>query len=142
MLSLKLFNRLNKFTGESSCLVEPDADRPRHYLIHVRNDETKEIKLVARFSYQLWDYGDYLYTFVIGQKAYQVRSSDLRYRRLALIDALQLNSNAEVNCPDTLFQISDAFTSSNKQYHVTINDDKRQYAYLAITLLISLHERP
>ncbi|CAF3653876.1 unnamed protein product [Adineta steineri] len=102
--------------------------------------ETNQIIRSAQLSYEVCSYNNYLYTIIIGRKLYKVRSCDLKDRRLTIVDAIQSNDSSTINCPKTLFQVIDSFTKSNKKYHVTINDTKWQYIYLAITILLDLHE--
>ncbi|UJR23693.1 hypothetical protein I4U23_026675 [Adineta vaga] len=139
--NIKLSNRMNRFIGGSTCFVEPDPKQPQSYLIYLRNDETKEKRLVSQFAYQLSGHNNYLYTINIGNKLYSVQSCDLKYRRLAVIDTLPTTTSTQYNCPETLFEVIDTFAKSNKEYHITINDGENQYSYLAVTILLHLHER-
>ncbi|CAF1294563.1 unnamed protein product [Adineta ricciae] len=132
---MKLTSRWNKLTGENSCLVQPDPQRQRHYLIYLRNDQTKEMTLVAGFDFQPFGYDNYLYILSMAGRRYQVQSLDLRNRNLMLTEPLQSVY------PQTLYQVNEAFTSETKTYHLTIHDDERQYIFLAITILLHLHER-
>ena len=138
---MKLSSRWNKLTGENSCLVEPNPERQRHYLIYLRNDDTKEMTLVAGFDFQPYGYDNYLYTLSMTGRRYQVQSVDLRNRNLILTEALQFNSSSPSMYPQTLYQVNEAFTNETKTYHLTIHDDERQYIFLAITILLHLHER-
>jgi hypothetical protein len=130
--SIKLSNPINKYIGEDICIVEPDPKQSHSYIIYLKNDKKT---LFGQLFYQFCGYNNYLYTIIIGEKLYQVRSSDLKDRRLTIIDTVQSN-----NYPKTLFQVVDSFLKSNKNYHVTINDEKCQYGYLAIVILLDLHE--
>ncbi|CAF4839731.1 unnamed protein product, partial [Rotaria sp. Silwood2] len=73
-------------------------------------------------------------------------SSDLRNRRLAIIDILQSNNSSKtnkntiLNYPETLFQVIDSFSKTTKKYHVNIHKKEWQLGYLAITILLHLHE--
>ncbi|CAF0854995.1 unnamed protein product [Rotaria sp. Silwood1] len=138
--NVKFSNAINGFTGEKICIVEPDPSQPQSYLIFLNNDETNETSLFGQLSYQLCSYDNYFYTIVIGQKLYQVRSRDLKDRRLTIVDRLQSNDSSFIYCPETLFQVLDSFSKSNKKYHVIIKDKKCQYGYLAIIILLYLHE--
>ncbi|CAF4231795.1 unnamed protein product, partial [Adineta steineri] len=135
-----LSNSNNKSMEENSCIIEPNSKYPRSYFIHLINKETNQIIRSAQLSYEVCSYNNYLYTIIIGRKLYKVRSCDLKDRRLTIVDAIQSNDSSTINCPKTLFQVIDSFTKSNKKYHVTINDTKWQYIYLAITILLDLHE--
>jgi hypothetical protein len=135
--SIKLSNPINKYIGEDVCIVEPNPDQPRSYFIYLKNDEKS---LFGQLFYQFCGYNNYLYTIIIGKKLYQVRSSDLKDRRLTIIDIVQSNHSSTIDCAQTLFQVIDSFSKANKKYHVTINDKKCQYGYLAIVILLDLHE--
>jgi hypothetical protein len=71
---------------------------------------------------------------------YQVRSCDLKDRNLTIIDAIQSDNSSSIYSPETLFQVMDPFSKSNKKYHAIINDKKSQYGYLAFIILLDLHE--
>lgn len=135
--SVKLSNPFSKHMGEDYCLVEPDQKQLRNYLIYLKNDQTNTKKLFGQLRYQIDNYNDYLYTIIIGDKLYKVRSCDLKDRRLTIIDAIQYSTN---NYPEMLFQVIDSFSKSNKKYHVNIHDKEWQLGYLAITILLDLHE--
>jgi len=60
---------------------------------------------------------------------------------LTIIDTIQSTNSSGIDCPKTLFQVIDPFSKLNKNYHVTINDKKWQYGYLAFVVLLDLHER-
>lgn len=124
------------------CTIEPDPQNNHNYLIYIHSDSTTDKALFGQLSYELCNYENYLYTIIIGRKLYKVRSCDLKDRRLAMIDTLQTNSNPYLptQCPETLFQMIDSFSKSNKTYHVTINDKEKHLGYLAIVILLDLHE--
>jgi ASC-1-like (ASCH) protein len=144
--SVTLSNPISKRLGGESCTVEADPNKARNYLIYVENDESNEQTLFGQLSYELCSYDNYLYTIVIGRKLYKVRSCDLKDRRLSIVDTIQQNNNSgsdqysAMQCPETLFQVIDSFSKSNKTYHVTINDKENQFGYLAISILLHLHE--
>jgi hypothetical protein len=139
--NIKLSNPINKYTGDDICIVEPDSKQCRNYLIYLQNARTEKKNLFGQLSYQLCGYNNYLYTIIIGQKLYQIRSSDLKDRRLTIIDKFQRTNSSNIfDCLNTLFQINEPFSKLNKTYHVTINDQKHQYGYLAIVILLYLHE--
>ncbi|CAF2620148.1 unnamed protein product [Rotaria sp. Silwood2] len=138
--NVKFSNEIKVFTGDKICIVEPNPSQPQSYLIFLNNDQTNEKILFGQLSYQLYSYDNYLYTIVIGQKLYQVRSCDLKDRRLTIVDRFQSNDSSVIHCPETLFQVLDSFSKSNKTYHVIIKDKKWQYGYLAIIILLYLHE--
>lgn len=77
---------------------------------------------------------------VIGEKIYQVRSSDLIDRRLTIIDTFQKEDSTEISYPNILLQTNDTFSQSNREFHVTINHIECQYGYLALAILLILHE--
>jgi hypothetical protein len=128
------------------CTIECDPKKPRNYLIYLKSLSTNEKTLFGQLSYEFCSYDNYLYTIVIGRKLYKVRSSDLKDRRLAIIDTFeqinrtQSDQSPSIQCPETLFQVIDSFSKSNKTYHVTINDKEKHLGYLAIVILLDLHE--
>ncbi len=144
--SVKLSNARSKSVGDESCIIEPDPNLPRNYLISLQNNESNEKVLFGQLSYEFCSYNNYLYTIIIGRKLYKVRSCDLKDRRLAIIDTIEQNTHSKsdqyptLQCPETLFQVIDSFSKSNKTYHVTINDKEKQLGYLAIVILLDLHE--
>jgi hypothetical protein len=144
--SVKLLNRLPKQLGGESCIIKPDADNPRLYLIYLQDDESNQTTLFGQLYYELCSYNNYLYTIIIGRKLYKVRSCDLKDRRLAIVDTVEQNNHSKSDqypmsqCPETLFQVIDSFSKSNKTFHVTINDKEKQLGYLAIVILLNLHE--
>ncbi len=127
--------------------MEPDPNNARNYFIYIQTNESNEKTLFGQLGYELCSYDNYLYTIVIGRKLYKVRSCDLKDRRLAIIDLIEQNnsSQSEISSrnlsPETLFQVIDSFSKTNKNYHVTINDKEKQLGYLAIVILLDLHER-
>jgi len=144
--SIELSNPISKRLGDESCTVEPDPNTAQNYLIYIQNDESNGKTLFGQLSYELCSYDNYLYTIVIGRKLYKVRSCDLKDRRLSIIDNIAQNNNpnldqySSIQCPETLFQVIDSFSKENKMYHVTINDKENPLGYLAITILLDLHE--
>lgn len=137
LFSIKLSNPINKYIGEDICLVEPNPDQAGNYLIYLKN--TKKI-LFGQLAYQPCGFNDYLYSIIIGEKLYQIKSSDLKNRRLTIIDTLKTKNSSIINSPQILFQVLDTFSNENKKYHVTINDTKHKYGYLAIVVLLNLLE--
>jgi hypothetical protein len=139
--SLKLSNLTNESLGECSCIVESDENQSHHYLIYSINDRTNKKILFGQLFYQIHP-SDNLYTIIIGQKLYKVQSSDLKNRRLAIIDIIPPNINdlTNFNYPETLFQVIDSFSKTNQKYHVTIHDKEWALGYLAMTILLHLHE--
>lgn len=146
IFSVKLINISSKSDEDEFCVVEPDPNTPQTYIIYTENADSNKRNSFGRLSYELCGYNNYLYTLVIGRKLYQVRSCDLKNRCLAIIDILEQNNSAKrdqystLQCPETLFQVIDSFSKSNKTYHVTINDKEVQLGYLAIAILLDLHE--
>jgi hypothetical protein len=137
---IKLSNPINKYTGEYNCIVEPNRNQSRSYLIYLQNDKIKKRILFGQLSYQLCGYNNYLYTIIIGEKLYRIRSSDLKDRRLTIIDKFQSTNSSGFDCPNVLFQVNESFSKSNEKYHVNINDKKWQCGYLAIVILFDLYE--
>ncbi len=146
--SVKLSNPISRRNADELCTIEPDPNKARNYLIYLQNRASNEKILFGQLSYELCGYDNYLYTIVIGRKLYKVRSCDLKDRRLAIIDTLEHNNRSQtdpsstIQCPETLFQVIDSFSKSNKTYHVTVNDKEKQknLGYLAIVILLDLHE--
>ena len=142
--SVKLTNLLaSTNVGDDKCIIESDPNKARNYLIYLQNNPSNEKTLFGELSYEFCGYANYLYTIVIGRKLYKVRSCDLKDRRLAIIDTIEQNNSdsyAGIECPETLFQVTDSFSKSNKTYHVTVNDKEKQLGYLAIIILLDLHE--
>jgi len=130
---MKLSNPINKYIGEDICIVEPDPKQSHSYIIYLKNDKKT---LFGQLSYQFCGYNNYLYSIIIGEKLYRVRSSDLENGLLTIIDTAKSNDR-----PKTLFEVVDSFSKLNEKYHVTINEKKWQYGYLAIVILLDLHER-
>ena len=128
--------------NELVCIVEPDEKNSHNYLIYSIDDQTNKKYLFGQLYYEICNYDNYLYTIIIGQKLYKVRSSDLKDRRLSIIDIIQSNTNeiTRLNYPETLYQVIDSFSKSNKKYHVNIHDKEWPLGYIAITILLHLHE--
>ncbi|CAM4756178.1 unnamed protein product [Rotaria magnacalcarata] len=133
-------NFFNRFNKQSTCIIEPDPRQPQSYSILLRNSQTNKTSVFARLSYKLTGYSDYLYTIIIGQKLYQIRSCNLKYRRLTIMDETQSNESSAACCPQILFQVLDSFSKSNDKYHLIINDKKYEYGYIGIVILLYLHE--
>jgi hypothetical protein len=144
--SVKFTNPLAKYLGDDSCIIEVDPNNPRLYLIYIINGESNKKTLFGQLLYELCSYNNYLYTIVIGRKLYRVRSCDLKDRRLAIVDIVEPNDHSQsdqysmLQCPETLFQVIDSFSKLNQTFHVTINDKEQQLGYLAIVILLDLHE--
>ena len=139
---MKLSSLRAKGEDDECCVIEPDSKTPRNYLIYKKNDKLNTKSLFGRLSYEFSHNNDYLYTFLIGEKLYRVRSYDLRNRRLTIIGTIEFNSpvQSNENSPETLFEVIDLFSESTKVYHVTVNDKKEHLGYLAIVILLDLHE--
>ena len=134
VLFFRSFDRSSvKCSGDDSFLIESNPNHSRSYLIYLKNDHS----LFGELSYQIYGENNYLYRIVIGQKMYRVRSSDLLDRHLTILDTLQTRNSS---CPGVLFQTNDAFSQLNRQFHLTINHLKWQYGYLALVILLILHE--
>ena len=137
---------MSESIGGEYCIVDPDPDKPQNYLIYSTENQSSKKTLFGQLFYQFCNYDNYIYTIIIGQKLYQVKSSDLKHRRLVIIDVIQPNNssneneNTRLSCPETLFQVTDSFSKSNQQYHVNVHDKEWPLGYLAITILLHLHE--
>lgn len=129
---------MNESSRECACAVETHENELHHYLIYSINKETNEKLLFGRLLYEV-SHSDNNYTIIIGQKLYKVQSSDLKDRRLAIIDVNHSESR-NLKYPETLFQLIDSFSKSNEKYHVNIHDKEWPFGYLAITILLHLHE--
>ncbi|CAF2748936.1 unnamed protein product [Rotaria sp. Silwood2] len=144
--NVQISNPISKYINNEYCVIEPDSKTPRNYLIYIVNDESNKKTLFGQLFYEICIYNNCLYTIVIGRKLYKVRSSDLKDRRLAIIDTFEQNNPSKLDqyptfqCPQILFQVIDTFSKSNKAYHVTINDKEQHLGYLAIVILLDLHE--
>jgi hypothetical protein len=59
-----------------------------------------------------------------------------------IVDIIQTNGNelSRLDYPETLYQVTDSFSKSNEKYHVHIHDKEWSLGYLAITILLHLHE--
>ena len=53
-----------------------------------------------------------------------------------MIDTMYTHGKA----PDVLFQSNDSFSESNSKYHVNIHDKEWPLGYVAIDILLHLHE--
>ena len=128
--------------GGNSCIVKSDENYPKNYLIYSVDDQLNKIKLFGQLQYELCGSNNYLYTIIIGQKSYKVRSTDLKYRRLVITDTIESNTDEVIrlNYPEILYQVIDSFARSNQTYHVNIHDKEWPLGYLAITILLHLHE--
>lgn len=121
--------------GECSCFVEPDTKQSHHYLIYSVNNDTCEKVLFGRLSYKMHT-SDNIYKILIKDKLYQVRSSDLKDRRLSIIDI----DPSQNSYSETLFELADSICKLNKTYHVNIHNKEWPLAYFAVTILLYLHE--
>ncbi len=65
-----------------------------------------------------YNYANHRYTIIIGQKLYKVTISDLKHRRLVIIDSL---------------------SKLNQKYLANILDKEWSLRYLAITIFLHLH---
>ncbi|UJR14436.1 hypothetical protein I4U23_001433 [Adineta vaga] len=141
--NIKLSNLTQEYTGEDYCLVEPDCQQSQNYLIYSKNDEKNTKILFGQLHWKLYSYNNYEYTIIIGQKLYKVRSCDLKDCRLVIVDAnhsSNLNPYSTTNYPELLYQVIDTFSKANKKFHVTIHEREWSLGYLAITILLDLHE--
>ena len=98
---IKLSNLVDKYTGDFICLVEPDRNEARKYLIYLQNGRTEEKILFGQLMYQPCGYNNDLYRIIIRQRLYRIRSSDLKDRRLTITDAFQsTNASRMLDCPE------------------------------------------
>ena len=129
-----------------SCVVETSKNEPSEYLIYSVDHQSDKKKFFGKLRHQFCRYNNYHYTITIGEKLYEVRSSDLRYRQLTIIDTIESNNTSDANkytlrkYPKTLLQVTDSFPTISKKYHVTIHNEEWALGYLVITLLLHLHE--
>ena len=126
---------ISEYAGQCSCTVVSDPKSSHHYLIYSIDDQTHKKSLFGQLSYQTTS-RENIYTIIIGQKLYNVRSSDLRDRRLTILDTIDNHGYY----PDTLFQIIDSFPQRNSQYHMNIHEKEWPLGYVALTILLHLHE--
>lgn len=127
---------------EDMCLVTPDPNNRQTYSILLKNQETNVLKRFGQFSYQSNGTNNYLYTITIGKNLYKVRSSDLKDRQLTMIDSWIPDENQSSTIfGNTLCQVTDYLCKTTKNYHVTVHEEKQAFGYLAIVILIGLHER-
>ncbi|CAF1964677.1 unnamed protein product [Rotaria magnacalcarata] len=144
--NVQLSNLSNQLAESGSCIVEPDENQLGNYLIYSINNRTNEKKLFGQLFYQLINFDHYIYRIIIGQKLYEVRSLDLRNRHLTIIDTFNSNSLSNrnsittLNRPAVLLKLHDSFSKINDKYHVNIHDNEWPLGYLAITILLHLHE--
>ena len=104
-------------------------------MIYSINEHTQEKSLFGQLSYRITS-RENIYKIIIGQKFYNVRSSDLRDRRLTILDTVKQNGYY----PATLFEIIDSFPQPNSQYHMNIHEKEWPLGYVALTILLHLHE--
>ena len=146
LFSVVLTDPLTRHVKGERCLVEPDPKALRTYRIYVESADSDEKLLFGQLSYQLCSANNYLYNLIIGNKLYHVRSCDLKDRRLAIIDTVPAAAVSPFHpypalcCPLTLFQVIDSFCESNQVYRVNIDNREIQLGYLAIVILLDLHE--
>ncbi|CAF3765470.1 unnamed protein product [Rotaria socialis] len=144
--NVQLSNLSSQLTENDSCIVEPDENQLGNYLIYSIKHRTNEKKIFGQLFYQLINFNHYIYRIIIGHKLYEVRSLDLINRHLTIIDTFNSNisSNKDsittLNRPEILFQLIDSFSKINDKYHVNIHDNEWPLGYLAITILLHLHE--
>ena len=139
-LSLQFFHVDNKHRQQGICSVVPDEKRAKNYLIYFKNRQTDKKILFGQLSYQNVGVGDFLYTIIFDNKLYQVRSCDLKDRRLTIIDTVSSNDKSKTYFMRTLLQVTDSFAKSTKTYHVVVNEMNYSLGYLAIVILLGLHE--
>jgi hypothetical protein len=112
----------------------------QHYAIDFHSKETKATVHFAQLFIHTYNNLDRLYTIIIGKKLYQVCSHDLKHRRLIIVDRTQTTNESNPFDLRTLFSMAEPFLKSIKIHHLTLNDDKLIYGYLALALLINHHE--
>ncbi|CAF1071577.1 unnamed protein product [Didymodactylos carnosus] len=134
--NVKISNILKK---DEWCTIEPDTTQQHCYKINLNNRQFAIIK------YYFLQSNNVMYHINIDSKRqYSVCSVDLKYRVLTIIDTIFNNLIGDsMNKEDgqVLIQVSDLFSKLTNTYHVTVNDDKYPLGYLAIAVLLDLHER-
>ena len=127
--------------------MEPDSNNLQSYQIYIDHGTSDGRRLFGRFSYKFCDYEDYLYTIIIHDKLYNVRSTDLKHRRLAIVDTFYAqdpstsDQHPRLVRPKTLLQVTEPISKATEAYHVTMLETDEPFGYLAIVLLLDLHER-
>ena len=124
----------------TSFSIVPIVGRPPSYRIYSMNNQSNTRSLFGQLSYQWCGLNDYLFTITIGDSVYRVRSSDLKFRRLVLVDTSDIDQSSRFLCSKSLFQVNNTFSRSTTKYHVTIDDTQSTYGYLIIVMLLHLHE--
>ena len=132
MLSL-----VSEYVGKYSCTVESDPQSAHRYLIQSINHQTGKKSLFGQLSYRITS-RENIYKIIIGQKSYDVKSSDLQHCYLTMIDPYNTDGSTR---PKTLFQLNDIFSKSNETYHMNIHQKEWPLGYVAMTILLYLHER-
>jgi hypothetical protein len=70
----------------------------------------------------------------------------MRNRRLAITDFAQVAMSSTLSpypalqYPETLFQVIDSFSKTNEKYNVVISNNEEQVGYLALAIILDLHE--
>jgi hypothetical protein len=132
--------------GHNSCLVEPDPECLGKYQIFTKDDGASEKLLFGQIQLFPCDRKVYQYSITIGNRLYNVRSCDLRDRRLAIIGVpahVTLANNdmqTIMRYSETLLEVIDSLPTTNKKYFVTVHNSEKQLGYLAIAILLDLHE--
>lgn len=128
-------NLISEYVGDLSCNVESDPNIAHHYFIRSFNRQTNAKGLFGELFYQMTNAG-FIYKIIIESNSYDVRSCDLQSSYLSLTEPVQLKGK----WPNTLFQSNDLFSSSNSKYRVNIHENEWPLGYVALTLLLHLHE--
>ncbi|CAF1488704.1 unnamed protein product [Adineta steineri] len=128
-----------KYVGSDSCIVEPD--RKNHYSIYPRYPQANKPTPYFELSYQNIN-NEYHYRLTINNRLYQLESGDLNHRHLTIIDNIHSNTDGQnqLNRPETFCQVNDYFSKLNKIYHVNIEVEQWPLGYLAVIILLHLHE--
>ncbi|CAF0934102.1 unnamed protein product [Didymodactylos carnosus] len=128
----------NIYKKDEFCIIERDKTEKQCYQISLNN------KKFATIKYYFVQTNNVIYHINIGStKQYSVSSNDLKYRALTIIDVPMDNLIDNVNNNDRqiLIQVSNQFSKLTDTYHVIVNDIKYSLGYLAIAILLDLHER-
>ena len=119
------------------CRVAIDENHLGNYFIYFENPKTNQRIPFGQLNWKMSDLDENLYSIRLGEKIYQLTSSDLRNRRLTIVD---MNKNSDRFHPENLLQVNDLFSKSNKILHLTINDEEQAFGYLSIVILLHILE--
>lgn len=142
--SVVIYDPISRFEFGQSVSVESDPKYRQTYRIFLVENRTEAKQLFGFLQYQINPDQSYIYKISIEKKSYQFESRDLRNRRLSIVDSFcsesSTPSHQHFQCPNTLFQVADLFSKTTDTYHVTIDDRQIQMGFLAMVILLDLHE--